>query len=253
MDQIHTKWHKMWPLIDARQVYTTAGPKGIPYSESVEKFGFDFNKFEGLLLTSESLPRFAVDSELIRIAAKTEFQQSLLDLKKMGMLRFPFPQLVVEFTTKYPNSNKTSHAIILLREPIGEERESGFDFAGYRMSIDSDKDGQYLVVGTSYVGIGFHEGAEDGCMLKMHAVETELFKSLPGSLIEQTFPKDATYLFYAASAIMLLMGTAGVEKKVIETDRINRSRAKSGKPTIPKHTYLYIARIYKSEKSDASD
>ncbi len=51
-----------------------------------------------------------------------------------------------------------------------------------------------------------------------------------------------------------MMSTAGVKKEVIEApEKLNKKRAESNKPPIPRHTYIRIGHVYRSDKGNETD
>lgn len=265
---IRTRWHYVMPLVDADEVYLTAPSDGraLHWSE----YNCEPKKLKALLRQTGDLPRFVIDRELLELAQKMEYSKSLLDMKKAGVLRLPFPALTVEF-----EHETGAHEIVLLRDahhegvfpweegadknehlPLLEQAgDPDIDYYGIRLSIEKDEGGHYLTVSPSVVMSGVSEGENGEPWVKITGFGSEIAPSNPKTeaLINKTYRKDAGNVFYAACAAYLLMATAGVSKEVIETKKINRTRLSNGKPAIPKHTYIRIGHVYRSESSSTSD
>lgn len=284
--QPRTLWHHVRGLVDQDEVYLTAPSDGKAIHWRNDGYTPNEPGFRALLDELEHVPRFYVAEELIDLVQEDSFQRSMLDMKQAGVLRLPFPAMMVEFklNTKYET---TAHAMVLLRDmkhdgffpweehPDGKAHLPWFenadvpggdaDFYGLRMSLEHDVDGFYLTVSPSTIVIGVHgnkAGADDEPYdnkgtpwLKMGGESNGLMKvtSKLNALVKETYLKDAGNVFYAASAAYLLMASAGVEKEVIQCEKLNKKRRTDGKPTIPQHTYVYIKHVYRSASGDASD
>lgn len=259
---IRTKFHKILPLMRQDEVYISA-PKG------EKAISWDYLKprkdmFEWFLDKISELPKFVVEDELMQLATGEKFHQSLLDMKKAGVLRLPYPAITVEF-----NLHKDARCIVMLRDNQSEDNVSWeppdrkvFDpehpvavlaFYGTVFILEEDDDGDYLIINAGIIGLDIFE--ENGvATLKISADESNLFEDieLQNAALGKTYAKNAAYLWKAFCAAMLLMHTDGVTKEVIDCEKINRKRRKDGKPMIPRHTYLRIGRVYRSGASDES-
>lgn len=280
MVQIRTKWHHIMELIDKNEVYLTA-----PYgSKAKHAQNYDIRKFDTLksfLKDMDGLPRFVVSRELMELAGKPTYTESLLDMKQAGVLNMPFAAQTVEFEWQ------DSHQIVMLRDLRQRQQqayswemtsdfdvenlvtEMGWDFYAVRMSVEKDEQGEYFVMSPSvcYLQINHADNASEEdkakwkhkkrerAWIRMNANPHGLFTDNPkiDELVQATWQKDGGTAFYAACATYLLINTAGVEKEVIETEKINRQRRSSGKVLIPQHTYLRIGRVYRSASSEESD
>ena len=182
MQHIRTKWHHLWPLIDKDEVYLSA-PKGGKALHGREEFGLDYSKLLRFLTQVSSLPRFVIDRELIDIARKSEYVSSLIDMKKAGVLRLPYPAMIVEYDnyTGEAFSEKSAHSMVVLRDLVqepGEQRlsfpwegegefvsdvrpadEEGvkFDFYGIRMSVEKDPTGDYCCISPAVLFASINE------------------------------------------------------------------------------------------------
>lgn len=268
MTNIRTKWHKILPLVESNDVVFTGPPGG--HAPHWDEFKHDKEAFMSFLKIWNDLPHFCIDRELIDLAKDEEYRKSLWDMKQAGVLRLPFPVVVVEFPATFDPTNErhtTRHNIVLLRdlhvkerffweaeEVIDDSHTSNCDFYGIAMGINEDTEGNYLNLSPSIVYVGIH--LQDGvvmCNVIAHGSGVAHWDERIEELVGQTYEKDLGTVFFAANAIYLLMGTRGVDKEVIDTERVNKKRGASGKPLIPTHTYVHIGRVYRSAVSDQSD
>lgn len=279
--QIRTKWHKILPLIDQDEVYLTApqGSKSVHWSRFAPKVPLlkTFLAHVGMLV-----PTFVVADELQQIVRTERFQLSLLDMKKAGVLRLPFPAMLVEFNTM------GGRGIVLLRDnsytDVSYPWEGGrgtvlhaqYDiirnkpFYGIIHRIEKDADGEYLILSPGVHSISIEETCPtvvnentttidnegEAPWLNLGAATALMFASSKSldELLQSTQQKDGSLLWMALASAMLIMNTEGVSREVIDCEKINRTRGTgSNKPPIPRHTYLHIGKVYRSAQGDASD
>lgn len=257
---IRTKFHHIQALIDKEEVYFTAPIDGTATLVRDVFPGKDVvHSFSEHLKRIEQIPHFVIDDDLIDIALKKESLLSIMDMKKAGVLRLPFPRMLVECTGDNGRGGKKTDFISLEdihlsdqnQETVKEMVAKGMDVYGYSMTIDHDPEGAYLVVSPASIFIGTQD--KDGePWISINALtigEDEKLDKMTG----EVYKKVGGYIYRAAVAAYLLMNTDGVEREVIDTDKINRKRRNNGKPTIPRHTYIYIGRVYRSGASVESD
>lgn len=262
---IKTKFHHIEDIIRSGQIYLTS-PKGGTASRliDIDPTMGGLAGVKASLQIMEGLPHFVIDNELVHLSRKQEYIQSLLDMKRAGVMRMPFPAMVIE----YSNDHQTQ--IILMRDLHHKgvmpwetddlrakmtEYEPDADLYGWRMAIHNDQDGRYVAMSPSTIYIGIQKGDDGQPWVKIHAAPNEIIPAgkKTDKLVEETYQKDAGILFYGAAAAYLLMATGGVEKEIIDTQRINRKRKADGKQLVPRHTYIYIGKVYRSANSEMSD
>lgn len=276
MQVIRTKWHQMVPLIEQDEVYVPAlaEPDGTITKRarhwSVFMAGQNKRVVEGMLefiRHASSLPHFAIATDLLSLAAEHDQRLSLLDMKKCGVMRLPYPAMVVEYEREGSPTHR--HIIVVLRDmgqhsqqlpwenpevaAFGRDHETPPDFYGLSFSIERDDDGPYLVISPGIIYIAVQDRTVDGKRepwVKLSSFGSGFFphNQALADYIGQSYTRDASSVFTAASAILLLMNTAGVDKEVIETTRLNKKRDGVSKPHIPRHTYIHIGRVYRSER-----
>jgi len=261
MQTIRTKWHKIMPLIDAGEVYLTSPENG--KCSPWETCDTDLEQLRGLVKLLEPIPKFVIERELLNIACDDEYYKSMLDMRRAGVLRLPFPAAVVEWTAA------NYHALTLVRDLATADADlpwehdvkemlrisSGLPFYGIHLRIHRDEEGDYLVVSPSVISVGLQSVDEARTMAvndppnsvivfprKAKQYEEPMVgftaclngiitpSAWADRLVSETYVKDAGSVFYAVSALVLLMSTQGVEREVIDTDRINRKRTGSKPP-----------------------
>lgn len=279
MQHVRTKWHHILPLIEEDQVYMSAAKDG--KARSYKDFGMKREALIKFVKDVDALPRFVVDRELMDIAAKGEYTQSLIDMKRAGVLHLPYREMVVEFNGKRKD-NKQVQSIVLLRdvtadgpkakweEVLPDKEQEQFDFYGLRMSVETDNDGEYLCVSPSVLFMSINgkdvvttekaaewtDYSDETCWLRMLAHGHGLLPAnrLTNELVEQTWTKDSGVVYYAAVAAYLLMSTGGIAKEYIDCEKLNKKRGPgTGKSKIPAHTYIRIGHVYRSASSSESE
>lgn len=259
MPQIHTKFHRLAQLILAgEEVYLTAERGGIshPLTE-YDKNGSAQRKLVKFLHSFSHLPKFVFDPELAYSLHTEAANDSLFDMKEAGLLRLPFPSIIVEVPlrsgerTAEDGLPATLRQSIVLIEEYSKEKdytERGYDFIGYDMSINADDYGEYAVVAPSPIAFIVDKPSKK---LGVFGIDAFGIPDL-GELAKKTSLKDAGALWRAVFCATLLLSTRGMTREVIECQKLNKHRVASGKPSIPQHTYISLGRVYKSKTGDDS-
>lgn len=273
MQHVRTKWHKILPLLTKGKA-VLSGKAFVPFPDNV-----DLKKLVGFLAIAETFPHFVIDPELSGLSGKMEYQHSLLDMKRAGVLRLPYPAMVVEYTPPDSDTWPRQH-ICILRDLHHEgvlpwesaevanfrEQKSHVDMYGIRMTVDAASD--CLTISPSILFLGIQDGPKeedevknsayvdyDGAWVSICGYNSGLilkYNTESQRIIDEGHIYDAGPVFHAAASALLLMSTAGVKKEVIETDKINRKRDGVVKPFIPRHTYIRIGHVYASATSSKS-
>jgi hypothetical protein len=262
MTMIRTKWHRLKPLVDEGVVYWTAmpGEKCMPWDDLST---MTMAKLYDMVATLGALPKFVIDPELINMMKDDDYQRSLLDMKTADVLRLPFPACIVEV-----EGESGTHAFVLLRDLQAEGLLPFEDrsilalkqeavFYAVVWLLHKDEDGEYLVFSPSVLNLDVAAAADpnDGMNLKVSGFASPFTKQddKAWELCQATARKDAGWAYRALFAALLLLNTKGIKKEVIECERLNRKRTASGKPPIPRHTYITIGRVYRSAGGEAAD
>lgn len=261
-EQIRTKWHRVMELIRDGQLYFTAPPGGV--SPHCSDMHVDPDRLAGMLEGMEHIPRFVFDQKLFDLAQDGEFHKSLLDMKKADLLHLPFEEVVVELPYRMEGSNDPSWVIAYLGEmEFIKKHHPRIDFngsaVGIVMMIKKDHDGEYVVLGPSYMSLDILEidnqpMVQFQCLAgpwwpDMNAAKREGYADKVNKLVADTYSKDGMWLGTAWFAILLIMSTKGVVKEHIDPVKLNQHRAKSGKVKVPRHTYVHIGHVYQKDGS----
>jgi hypothetical protein len=253
--QIRTRWHKIVPAIEQDELYLTA----IPNQNVTHYSNYQINRetFVEWLGDLEELPKFVIEPDLLEIAVNGGYQKSLFDMKKAGVLRMPFPQMLVEL------ADEAGQAVFVLLQDLGQMPEEveadhglrGFDFRGWTVRLLRDVDGDYVVFAPALMLLSIEKGDDGEPWLKVSGTAMGLLpdETRINHLVEQTFKKDLGAFYHGVLSGVLLMATRGVGKESINPTKLNKKRKASGERPIPEHTYIYIGRVYRSSKGDASD
>jgi hypothetical protein len=243
--QVRTKWHRLIPLVDTDEVYLTSPPVEGGKAPHWSDYGSNPDELKKMIHGFSHLPKFVIDPELLGLIEEQEYQKSLLDMKRAGVMRLPFPQVIVEY------GNGPQHTITLLEETKDDPEHQ---FGAVVFHLHRDVGGEYLVVSPAIIKLDIRDN-EGEPWIKFSG-DNALYVTASDKLIElskSTFLKDTSSIWYALASVMLLMATAGVKREVIEVERLNKSRVLSGKEPIPRHTYISIGHVYRRENSEVSD
>lgn len=268
MQPIKTKWHKLVSLVEDGLVYLTApaNSDGVTLSTGTADPWGDFNPDKNaarwMIKQFSDLPKFVVESDLLELVMPAGFEHSLLDMKKAGLFRLPFPAMIVEFNFK------GVYYVVMLRDqavgtPFPWEAESGvvkssdaeiMPFYGIVFRVDADEDGQYVVLSPSVQGISLED--RDGS--PWIAISAQGLHIFPPSerldkLVKQTWLKDGAAIYRAVATAMLVMHTEGVKREVVDCSKMNKKRVASNKIPIPRHIVLSIGKVYRSASSNVAD
>lgn len=262
---VRTKWHRVGELLNTDAVYLTAPPMQVPerirgpadHAIHYSEVNAELKYLRAFFSQVQDVPKFAIERELLDLVAETSFALSLRDLCKAKVLRLPFPIVSIEFCLGGRNT------IVILfedsalpkempREPMklpnGSELNTQFHAAVFY--VEKDEDGEYLVAAPAALGIGVYLREE--LDRAWFGIQGQLAAWIPESprandVVKNTYQKDAKYASMALQAALLLLTTQGVAKDVVEGHHdVNKSRVRSGKPPIPRHTYVRIGRVYRS-------
>lgn len=212
-----------------------------------------------LLDTMQKLPRFYFSSELLGYLDKKEVHQSMVDMQAAGVLRLPFPEVVVEYQNVhgqnficYLREDKENdkqficYVLLLTKARQGHEvlvRPPGFFKS--RFVTQSEKVALMLTDGVDYV----HDGVADAMIVVGH----QFFNSakLP-SADQQTIDKFSTALGTAMGLATVMIQTLGLRRDEVHEPRLNRARVSKGKVPITPYTRISIGKVYRgdSERSD---
>jgi len=285
---VRTKWHRLRELLASGEVYTPApiGGKAEHFSENE----IAVDQVRAFYENCSSLPKFVIDNDALDLVLSSEGQLSILDMQRAGVLRLPFPAMIVEI----PVPQAKQHLICVLRDVratsadipwIEEGDPPEFEFYGIPALIHNDDDGDYVVISPSVLYASISKVTVEEAINEMRKPDANIagvrylndseraealheitgpqawlrFLASPlvwlphnaagDRLIGQTYEKSAHSVGRALFAALLLMMTRGMEREVIEVERLNKQRIKHNKMPIPSHTYIRIGHVYQSDGS----
>lgn len=261
MQNVKTAWHKINRIIDTDEVYLTAPQK--KNAPHWGKFNPRVQALKEVVREMGKLPKFVIDDELMSIVRSEDYQQSLLDMQRAGVLRLPFPAMTVEFG----HNDRKGRALVMIRDnafserlaweaPINEDNGDFWHkpFYGIPFRIEIDGGGEYLIISPGTVSIQVEERDGQpwvGINAQAHDVidvNDEVMK-----LIKDTYAKEGALIWQALACAFLVLHTDGVKREVIDCAKMNRKRAASNKEPIPTHTVISIGKVYRSSKSSEAD
>lgn len=174
---------------------------------------------EPLLPKYLAAPKYYVDRDVVEIMSREDVQESVKAMIQAGIARLPFNPLLIEFksiNSKVLNASQV-HFFVLLSETDGGIR------AESSLMYDTDDTTMYRAVrGTTEVTL----------------TEQAILVNTGGDEI------DGTAVGLAVMMALLMLNVKGIEKRVVEVNRLNKQRMKSSKPRIPSHTVIHIGTIY---------
>jgi hypothetical protein len=245
---VRTHWHTIVDLMETGDVWVRKpGPNSEHWSEIP---GFKWEEFAGLIRRCSSLPKFCLTEEVATIVMTSEeCHASLTAMRDADVLRLPFPEMIVEVPDARPDH--ISHTIIcadgnalpdLVKDPQGERK-----FVAILIALVRDESGPYILLSPSIHSLGWV--ARDGVPLISFGAEAALWMPKGEASDHRTRDTYVGEMGPAARALfsaLILTNTRGITKEIIETERLNRARAKTGKTgtPVPRHTLLRIAHAY---------
>lgn len=163
-----------------------------------------------LVAKMAAAPKYAIATTLLAVLAREDIQKSILAMLEAGIAKLPFSPLLIEFSVT-PEFRR----FVLLEE------ETAVGFSARHALLNRD---DFASVSPSQVRAKL---TPVGLNVERHADEGEGW---------------ATAL--AVSTALLMLNIRGVDKQVIEVERLNRQRGFRGRAAIPRHTVLRIGVIF---------
>lgn len=166
----------------------------------------------------QTAAKYYIDADVVDLIQREDGFKSIQAMVEAGICKLPFSPIVMEFS-----ATENFRWFILLEER-GKE-EFGFDVMCQCV---------YLHIPSNTT---------------MYSTrDAELFMDGVGFAVNNVSNKqDAHAAVAAVSMCLLLLNTKGIEKEIIYPEKLNKSRVKSGKPSIPKVTTLRIGTVYDRE------
>lgn len=161
---------------------------------------------------------YVADKDVIDLLQRNDASASIKAMVDAGVARLPYPELVVEF-----DLTGVMRIFCLLRE----EALSGeiFCHVGYMARSDG-------------------AGALEMTPICITIENGGFFIKLPEKQMNTHKEFYSVAALIAVSVALLMLNTKGITKEVIECQKLNRTREKSGKVQIPRHTIVRIGTVY---------
>lgn len=171
---------------------------------------------EPLLDRMLEAPKYVMSAEVVQMLLRDDVQRAVMSVLEAGIGRLPYSPVTIEFETE------AVRYFTLLSE-TDVENEIAVEIAWLKVTPEAER--VCVVVHTTIVRL-----------------ETNGFEV-------RVAGKDELVAYVAGGACcfaILMLNTRGIEKRVIETDKLNRARAKcgDGRPLVPRHTVVHIGTIY---------
>lgn len=262
---IKTKWHRMKELLEM-DLFSFNGKSDLGnYRSPFDVEGFNKERLVDMVSFFDKTPKFYFDREIYSNTPTKEFLKSMLDMKKAGLLRLPYEEVVIELSDP---KNKTHYITILSEIPnkkLGLKEkysDDGFSVFGWSCQVTdiggADITGydDYLLIPYIFLLQGIREKADlpdDPDVL----VEALLVDHITvdykkwGPTIKEVMMHEASIVTISWILMMLLLTTKGVITEEVDVTRLNKKRKSTGKQIIPQHTYVKIGRVYNSDGSSS--
>lgn len=265
-DDIRTRWHKVSELVEKRRVALNAATGSLdelerfagPHRTKDRQFRLDPVQLVNLLEVVDPVPKFYLEGSLLEVMGRDDVVSSLKAMHEAKVMKLPFPVCLVEFDVRR-DGQPCREMVVLSERGEGMRLPQEEVFHPYRANLLRVKripgEEDLLVLSPSTLFLAFVDDAELHDGLGGRGFGTHWFTTPAGYVHEEshrqqvkalreTNESDVRTADTALSAIVLLMNTRGVEKVVVEPTRLNRSRERSGKTPVPRHTVIRIGHVY---------
>lgn len=155
------------------------------------------------------VPHFSLAPDLVAVMTREDVQKSILAMVEAGIARLPFAPTLIEFSL----SEKVRRFVLV------DEHEAGFTAEVATLHSDrlADVSASKVAIRVTATGLGV-EGHRDEA--------------------------EGIAVAFAVSAALLMLNIKGVEKQVVQVDKLNRARGRLGRTRVPSHTLVRIGTIF---------
>jgi hypothetical protein len=187
-------------------------------------------KNEPLVDAMYAAPKFFISDEVFQLLWREDCQRVIVATIAAGIARLPYNPLLIEF---HVPETRIRHFCLLT------ETDAGFDAQVASLS-DEKHDRQEAIIAGNPTQVKIVSSAPDAVAFEM---------THPPLAFEMTHWLDETNAQVVTIALglsFLMLNTRGIDKQVIQTDKLNRARAakRDGRPPIPQHTVIHIGTVY---------
>jgi hypothetical protein len=225
--QIATRLHKLHEM-----VLTPGGTKTFGHDDP--GMYVDYNDFFG------QCAHYVVTNSLSELMMREDAMKSIQAVHEAGIVALPYSPMLIEF-----EHTPGFREFVLLKQ-VGEKICCHYAFL---MRNDPNHPESYAI-GMNY---GVPIGADFGVVLP-ERIDFEIYSE--GYLTQLHSPNVCDKEFRASlirastfcmNVAFLCLNMQGVEKEIITCEPLNRKRIATGRVAIPKHTSLYIGRVWKRD------
>jgi len=168
-------------------------------------------------------PKYVISPEVCDMIGREDVRRAVMSVLEARIARLPYDPCLIEFAmTDHENGKSGPRYFVLLSETKTEHT-----IAAEICWLKEDNEKQEMIVVDKPINVLLQE--------KGFQIEYDT--------LEDPAPWAATA---GCCFALLMLNTRGIEKRVIETDKINRARARhrDGREPIPRHTIVHIGTIY---------
>lgn len=179
----------------------------------LREFGFADPQFDLMMKAS----KFFVGADVLRVLTRDDIQSSISAMIEAGIARLPFSPLLIEYDSIMQDG--VHHMDYL------EEKHDNLIHAHAGLLIRKGDGNAFFRITRDPAEISFTAD---------HRIKIEV----KGDEI------DGTSLSYSVMVALMMLNVKGIEKEVITSAALNRSRVSKGKGQVPEYTTVRIGTVY---------
>lgn len=266
---MNSAWHKVFEAMAGGHVFVRNPNTGGVISILELKTPFEWNKFAYDIREAAKFQRYVFSDEVMKIIHPESHLNTLRDMLACNIHDLPFPTLSMEYDYEVEAiiNGKSSIRVergfvILVKVKHPEFSHAALWFGLTKAYTDHNMD--CLLVCPVSILINF-ELIDDEPALRIEQKIVSWFKNEEhfvkaiGAEWKQFMPQnkmpwheDVADISRLMAQGMILLNTKGIVKEEVAAPvKLNASRAKTGKPSIPSFTYVRIGKVYNREGHEA--
>jgi len=257
---IKTKFHHVLDLVqEGKYSLTQRTEESFDHIRKVRSW-IEPEALRSLLDLTKIAPKFYIDDELYASLPADDIEASLGAMVQAGVPILPYPQQLIEFDDegKTRTGARVRNLVLLMGSSNAE-----YPYVAFVTRLihgGSVKDMVFFSACRIFMAIKISDGTEeDGKggkaaagtpFVSCQVTPTTLLDDVAApqaemkALARRDFHLDAEVSTIALGIAAVLLNTRGIKKERIDTQRINRKRASSGKALVPEHTVIRIGHVY---------
>lgn len=188
----------------------------------------------------KSAAHYVVSDSISELMNRSDAQKSIQAVHEAGITALPFESMLVEF------EHMAGFREFVLLSQVGEVIFAEYAF----LMLNNDNEPFEKAVGTQY---GITKGELFGVVLP-EKLDIEIYPEgylirlhSPNTIGEELRAALTAAATFAMNVAFLCLNMQGVEKEIIDCAPLNKQRLKRNKPPIPRHTSLYIGRVWRRD------